>query len=126
MQSNGGTYNYRANLPTYYVMDDMWKEPGDNAKLPRFVYGNVNTISSRWLYSTNHLRLKSITLGYSLPSDILKKASISKCRLYASASNWLTFKKSGLYLDPETPINGQVTFETPPMKTIAFGVEFEF
>jgi len=126
MQTNGGTYNYRANIPTYYVMDDMWSAPGDNAKLPRFVYGNVNTLSSRWLYSTDHLRLKSITLGYTLPSNITNKAGIGKCRFYTSASNLLTFKKSDLYLDPETPISGQVTFQTPPMKTITFGVEFEF
>ncbi|GAB6008845.1 SusC/RagA family TonB-linked outer membrane protein [Dysgonomonas reticulitermitis] len=126
LQTNGGTYNYRAQLPSYYKIEDMWQKAGDNAKLPQFVYGNVNTVSSRWLYSTDHLRLKSVTLGYSLPTNILKKIGFGKARVYTSATNLLTFKKSGLYLDPETPINGQVTFETPPMKTVTFGIELEF
>lgn len=125
-QSNGGVYNYRSNLPSYYEINDMWKEEGDNAKLPRFTYGNVNTQSSRWLYSTDHLRLKSVTLGYSIPTQVLKKIGIGKTRVYASANNLLTFKKSDLYLDPETPINGLVTYETPPLKTFTFGIEVEF
>ncbi|SEA11467.1 TonB-linked outer membrane protein, SusC/RagA family [Porphyromonadaceae bacterium KH3R12] len=126
MQSNGGTYNYRSNIPSYYNINDMWKQPGDNAKLPAFVYGNVNTVSSRWLYSTNHLRLKNVTLGYSLPKQWLSNVGIGKVRAYVSGTNLLTFKKRDLYLDPETPINGQVTFQTPPLKTIACGIEIEF
>jgi len=126
MQTNGGGYCFTSNMPTYYVMKDMWKQPGDDAKLPKFQYGNANNNSSRWLYSTDHLRLKSITLGYSLPSQIINKAGIGKCRVYFSANNWLTLKNKDLYLDPETPINGLVVFQTPPLKTVTFGVEFEF
>jgi TonB-linked SusC/RagA family outer membrane protein len=126
LQSGGGTYNYRAQLPSYYKVEDMWQQPGDNAKLPRFVYGNAETPSSRWLYSTNHLRLKNITLGYTLPSSITKKIGVSKCRAYAAATNLLTLKKSDLYLDPEIPIDGFVVFQTPPMKTVTFGIEIEF
>jgi TonB-linked SusC/RagA family outer membrane protein len=125
-QSNGGTYNYNSQLPAYYKIADMWQNPGDNAKLPRFVYGQTNTVSSRWLYSTDHLRLKNVTLGYTLPSNLSKKAGIGKVRAYASAVNLLTFTKKGLYLDPETTIDGLVTFQTPPMKTITFGIELEF
>ncbi len=126
LQSNGGTYNYRSQLPSYYKIEDMWQNPGDNARLPRFVYGNVETPSSRWLFSTNHLRLKNVTLGYSLPTKVVKKVGLGKVRAYASAVNLLTFKKSDLYLDPETTIDGLVVFQTPPMKTITFGIELEF
>lgn len=34
LQSNGGTYNYVGNVPAYYKIEDTWKQPGDNAKLP--------------------------------------------------------------------------------------------
>ncbi|GHT25872.1 SusC/RagA family TonB-linked outer membrane protein [Bacteroidia bacterium] len=125
-QSNGGTYNYNSQLPAYYKVEDMWKKPGDNAKLPQFVYGQTYTPSSRWIYSTDHLRLKNVTLGYSVPSKVLKKAGIGKVRAYASAVNLLTFTKKGLYLDPETTIDGFVVFQTPPMKTVTFGLELEF
>ena len=49
LQSNGGTYNYVGNVPAYYKIEDTWKQPGDNAKLPLFAYGNKNTVSSRWM-----------------------------------------------------------------------------
>lgn len=126
LQTNGGTYNFRSQLPSYYKIEDMWQNPGDNAKLPRFVYGGTNTSSTRWLYSTDHLRLKSVTLGYSLPTNVLKKVGLGKVRVYTSATNLLTFKNSDLYLDPETTIDGIVVFQTPPMKTLTFGVELEF
>ena len=126
MQTNGGDNIFKANVPSYYKIENMWKQPGDNAELPQFVYGNVNTTSTRWLQSTDHLRLKNITLGYSLPKKVLNNIGISKLRAFASASNLFTFKSSGLYLDPETPIDGQVTFQTPPLKTVSFGVELEF
>ena len=59
LQSNGGTYNYVGNVPAYYKIEDTWKQPGDNAKLPLFAYGNKNTVSSRWMMPTDHLRLKN-------------------------------------------------------------------
>ena len=64
LQSNGGTYNYLGNVPAYYKIEDTWKKPGDNAKLPQFAYGNTNIASSRWLMSTDHLRIKNITFRF--------------------------------------------------------------
>jgi hypothetical protein len=43
-------------------MEDTWQKTGDNAKLPQFAYGNANKASSRWLMSTDHLRVKNMTL----------------------------------------------------------------
>lgn len=126
MQTDGGTYHYRTNIPSYYKTGDMWKKEGDNAKLPRFMYGNTGNSSSRWLFSTNHLRLKNITLGYTFPKKWLSKAGLNKIRVFASASNLLTLKKSGLYLDPETPISGIVLFQTPPMRTVTGGIAIDF
>lgn len=126
LQSNGGTYNYYGNVPAYYKIEDTWKQPGDNAKLPKFAYGSTNTQSSRWLMSTDHLRLKNLTLGFTLPSSLSKKAGINKLRAYVSGNNLLTWKSKDLYVDPETPIDGICYFETPALRTITFGIELGF
>ena len=104
----------------------MWQKEGDVAKLPQFAYGNVATTSSRWLLSTDHLRLKNLTLGFSLPETFAQKAGLSKVRAYMSANNLLTFKKKELDFDPEVPADGIATFETPALKTVTFGVQLSF
>ena len=126
IHSNGGTYHYNGNVPAYNKMEDMWQKEGDLAKLPQFAYGNQATTSSRWLLSTDHLRLKNLTLGFSLPETFAQKAGLSKVRAYMSANNLLTFKKKELDFDPEVPADGIATFETPALKTVTFGVQLSF
>ena len=126
IQSNGGTYHYYGNVPDYWKIEDMWQKPGDQAKLPQFAYGNAAVSSSRWMLSTDHLRLKNVTLGYTVPNNIARRAGLTKVRAYASANNLLTFKSKDLYVDPEVPANGIVTFETPALRTVTFGIEVGF
>lgn len=104
----------------------MWQKPGDHAKLPQFAYNNSETTSSRWIKSTNHVRLKNITLGYSLPKRIARSWGLNKLRAYTSANNLLTFKSKDLYVDPEVPVNGLVMFENPALRTVTFGLEIGF
>lgn len=106
----------------------MWKQPGDNAELPRFVYGNeyYTTQSSRWLMSTDHLRIKNLTVGITVPKNWIKGAGLSKLRAFFSANNLLTWKSDDLVVDPETPADGLCTFEAPALRTFTFGVEVGF
>lgn len=126
LQSNGGTYHFIGNIPAYYKIEDTWQKPGDNARLPQFAEGNKNIVSSRWLLSTDHLRVKNMTLGFTLPRNWSNKAGISKLRAYVSGNNLLTWKKKGLYVDPEVPADGFSTFETPALRTVTFGLEIGF
>jgi hypothetical protein len=133
--SGGGSMNYNGNLPSYWKLSDTWQKAGDKAKLPRFMYGRSTQPSSRWVLSTNHVRLKNITLGYNLPDKVLKTIGMSKVRVYASAVNLLTFKSSDMYIDPEIPVDpsstairsyGVATFQTPPLRTFTFGIDVAF
>ena len=126
LQSNGGTYHYLGNVPSYYEIDKTWQKPGDNAELPQFAYGNSNVPSSRWMMSTNHLRVKNLTLGFTVPSNVLAPLGISRLRAYLSGNNLLTWKSKDLYVDPETRPDGLVTFETPTLRTVTFGLEIGF
>ena len=63
--------------------------------------------SDAWIEDGSYLRLRSLQLGYTLPSDLTSKVSISKARLFISAQNLFTITNySGL--DPEIglPVQG--------------------
>lgn len=124
---NGTTniYSSKYNLPIYAM--DRWQEPGDQTDIPRFVYGEAAgpTNSSRYIHSTDHLRLKNLTIGYTLPVQWTSRALIEKARIYFSGSNLLTWAKWDQY-DPETPVNGEVFCEAPAMRTFNFGVQLTF
>jgi TonB-linked SusC/RagA family outer membrane protein len=124
---NGGSFTYNGAVPAYYKLSDMWTGPGDtNAKLPKFQYGSKRVLSSRWIMPTDYLRVKNLTIGFSLPSEYLHIVGLSKARAYFSASNLLTWKSKDLYVDPEMPVDGACTFETPALRTFTFGIELGF
>ena len=59
--------------PSVNVFYDAWYEQGDRASLPVVTKGNpiVNN-SSKYVYDNSHMKLKSISLGYSLPVEKYK------------------------------------------------------
>ena len=105
---------------------DRWQKPGDITDVPRYVSGQEfggYWHSSRFIHSTDHLRLKSFILGVSAPKSWLSAIGFSKARLYFSGTNLLTWAAYNQY-DPE--MTGVVTFNVPPLKTYAFGLELGF
>jgi TonB-linked SusC/RagA family outer membrane protein len=68
-----------------------------------------NVPSTAWVEDGSFMKLKNLTVGYTLPGDLLKKLLISKVRVYASSQNLFTITNySGL--DPEIGIqNGNAT-----------------
>jgi len=106
---------------------DRWQNPGDQAPFPKRMFGGGygNYTSSRWMHSTDHLRLKSLTLGYALPKKILNKAKIENTRLFVAGTNLWTLAAYKDY-DPETAIDGRVYYAIPALKGITFGIELGF
>ncbi|MBQ2912336.1 MAG: SusC/RagA family TonB-linked outer membrane protein, partial [Bacteroidales bacterium] len=98
---------------------------------------NMQT-SDRYLLDMSYLRLKNVTLGYSLPEKLLKKAYINKLRIYVSLENFLTFDNlNGLPIDVEE-VSGYSSFNSsnynssragvgaPAFKSASFGVQLTF
>ncbi|MBP8791414.1 MAG: hypothetical protein KBH01_08280, partial [Breznakibacter sp.] len=116
-----------ANIPVYYR--NRWKKPGDNAKYEVFIVDNEVNMndwsSTRRVHSTDHLRLKNLTVGMTLPKRWAEKANLTKARLFCSATNLWTLAAYDDY-DPEVPTSGTVYFELPALKTVTFGVELNF
>lgn len=112
-------------VPVYHDASKMWKNPGDVAELPRFVLGRpTDEWSNQHLMNSNHLRLKNVTLGYSLPKRWTSKIGMERIRFYGSAANLLTWKKKECVVDPEA--YATISFESPNLKTVTFGVDITF
>ncbi len=81
-----------------------------NASYPRLSYGgNSNNFrqSTYWLRNGSYLRLKTLEVGYSLPTSLVNKAHLNKVRIFFIGTNLLTFSGFKLW-DPELCIsNGE-------------------
>ncbi|MDR2233513.1 MAG: TonB-dependent receptor [Tannerella sp.] len=80
---------------------DRWQKEGDVTDMPRAVEADPSNnlrMSDRYVKDGSYLRLKNITLGYTVPS--LSDKYIDKLRLYVSCQNLYTFTKYDGY-DPE-------------------------
>ncbi len=65
--------------------------------------------SSAWIEDGSFLKLKNLTIGYTLPANLTRKASISRLRVYFSTQNLFTIT-SYTGLDPEIGLqNGNAT-----------------
>ena len=103
---------------------DRWQKPGDKTNVPRRIngYQYARYGSDRHVHTNNYLRLKSVSLSYSLPKQWVQKASLNNVRFFVSGSNLLTFQSYD-NVDPEQPIDGGVLFSFPAMKSVSFGLE---
>ncbi len=82
---------------------NRWKKEGDITDVPRAVRGdpNKNTIiSDRYIYDGSYLRLKNLTLGYTLPKAWVNYVKLSKVRAYVTGRNLFTITSYPFY-DPE-------------------------
>ncbi|WP_455638939.1 TonB-dependent receptor [Parabacteroides sp.] len=80
-------------------------------------------VSDFWLLDASYLRLKTVQIGYTLPGSILKKAGISRLRLYVTAENPCTWNKYREGWDPEINTEGNYY---PILATYTFGINLKF
>ncbi len=97
------------------VVLDAWTPTNTNTLQPRVSAGDTNRnvrVSDRYIEDGSFLRVKNITLGYSIPTSTLEgilNGTISKLRIYAQAQNAITFTNYRGY-DPEVPARNQNFF----------------
>lgn len=124
------------------VANGYWRGEGTSNSIPRPVRIGVHTgysydynvqTSTRYLEDASYLKLKTVTLGYTLPESIIKKIHINSLRVYVSADNLLTLTTYSGY-DPETSYSGSpgdsnygVDFGLQPvLRTFIFGLNLNF
>ncbi|WP_077402855.1 SusC/RagA family TonB-linked outer membrane protein [Cellulophaga omnivescoria] len=84
---------------------NMWTPDNPTSNIPFYIdrngrHPNYDGDTDLWVENGDYLRLKQVSLGYSLDKDMLMKNGISKLRLYFSAQNPLTITGYDGY-DPE-------------------------
>lgn len=111
----------------YEYFDHRWTKDNQAAKYPRATpspYANNNKASDFWMVNTSFLRLKTATIGYTVPKEITERLHIASVRVYATGQNMLTFSKIK-HVDPEMGYTNREN-AYPVMKTTTFGLDVTF
>lgn len=126
--SYGGLMNSLATAGRQLSADikNRWQQPGDVTDVPKLynAQNDYNQMSTRFLYDNNFMRLKALTLGYNLPSNLTKRANIGAARVYFQADNpWTIQSHKGI--DPEQNMGGTTDNRSYIMKTFSFGINLD-
>ena len=108
---------------------NYWKKPGDVGVNPKPVAGNTSNSNDwaidRWLEKGDYLRIKDVTLSYTLPQTLTKKIHINNLRFYVSGLNLYCFNDVNFW-DPEQGVTGITSGSYPITKSVVGGIEITF
>lgn len=107
------------------IWKDRWQSPEvpGNGWVPSINATTGALYDTRWMYSSDYIRIKNITLGYNLP----KIKGLDKARVYASAENVFIWHKYGGGWTPEAANNeGGDYGGYPQARTVTIGVNVSF
>ena len=138
LQGAAGNMIYNGNRSTLEAMSvaqnqltstlDRWRPDYHSTMMPRAVFSDPNKnnrVSDRFLEKGDYLRLKSITIGYTLPKHLTSKARMDEVRFSVSGQNLYTFTRyTGL--DPEVGGSGIDSNVYPLTRNFTFGINITF
>lgn len=107
---------------------DRWRGEGTSNSIPRAVYSDPNMNvrhSDRFIEDGSYLRLKNLTLGYTLPATLAQKVQLSTARLYLSCQNLFTLTRYSGF-DPEVGAGGVDLGTYPVTRTVSLGLNIQF
>ncbi|MDX1829984.1 MAG: TonB-dependent receptor [Lutibacter sp.] len=132
MLSDGDNANDNQRVDAF----NYWKNPGDTNVLPK-PNNNSNQVTDRFLQDGSYIRLKSLTVGYTIPQSYLSKTPIDSFRIYFQGQNLWTY--TPYYKgDPEVGIGSGETQTTvlipgefslysyPITQSYSFGIDIKF
>ncbi len=136
---------------------NAWSPSNTGSDIPKIYYSNAPEVygpsntdlrsynvndpmafrnSTRFLHDGSYVRLKTLTIGYTLPGDYCRKAGLRSARVFFSGQNLLTFTKYPGW-DPEVVGNlqsnaernlqqGRTSFDFPQVRSYTIGVNVGF
>jgi len=122
------------------MVEDRWRQPGDQTYMPKAIVVGGNypetadfrvTHSTNAIYNASYIKLKNVTISYSLPRSVTNQLNIGGLRLYVTGANLYTWTAWPWY-DPElafdpTDIYGNITVASyPGFRQFSTGVEVQF
>ncbi|MDF2189171.1 SusC/RagA family TonB-linked outer membrane protein [Paraflavitalea sp. CAU 1676] len=111
---------------------DIWKKPGDKATYAKYDIGTwrayYTSAQTFFLEKGGYFRVKSVNMGYNLPSNSLRSIGISRLRLFGTIDNLLMIQQSSKLPDAEAvspygEYNGG-GYPIPKKFTLGFEVNF--
>jgi TonB-linked SusC/RagA family outer membrane protein len=123
----------------YQHQMDYWTPDNTESYYPAPSNPGANNHNANWQPQTRYLlnmaymRIKNITLGYTIPAKWLQKAGVNRGRIFASGENLFTIDKLTMPIDPEIQQNSVEGFNDaksfgrtyPYFKTWSFGVQVD-
>ncbi len=110
---------------------NRWRQPGDITDIPRATEtdpNNNNRISSRFIEDGSYLRVKNLSLGYTLGPELATRLGVENAQIYITGENLLTFTNySGMdpevnYAGPSDLVLGTDFFTHPQVRTVSLGI----
>lgn len=141
---NGGGIYQSANAGWFdnQTVDQMdrWQQPGDITDVPQARLGYVNGTreSDRYLTDGSYMRIRNITLGYSLPQSILSRIKMNSARIFIGVQNLYTLTNyegwdpevnwTGVNRTTQTQniIQGYDFYTAPQARTYSIGINLTF
>ena len=121
-----GYFRYGSkNMPAFY---NYWTEENPTNDYPRPYLQRSTSYSSPTnglsIVDGSYWKVKTISLGYTLPKSLAAKLGMTRCRIYGTVSNPFIFTKNDLLkeVDPETGASDSF----PLYKQVVFGVNVSF
>ena len=107
-------------------VEGRWQKPGDITDIPKFTQDPSLTSYQNWAYTNttngytdaSFVRLKNLSLSYTMPSDLMRQLHLRTARLYFQAQNLFVITPYKYGLDPETQ-----GYLLPPLRQFVFGIQ---
>jgi TonB-linked SusC/RagA family outer membrane protein len=104
---------------------DAWTPANSSSSIPALTTSNgadEGRLSSYFVENGSYIKLRTLQLGYTLPTSLVKKLLLSKARIYLSGDNLWTIKSSSLTCsDPEN-----TAWNYPHTASFTFGIQVGF
>ncbi|MCR4958130.1 MAG: TonB-dependent receptor [Prevotella sp.] len=103
-----------------------WQKPGDVTDVPRVeIASYYASYMDRNLIDASYFAIKNITLGYTIPQNIIRKAGLQNVRVFTSVDNLCLFTHLD-GMDPQYSFSGGTDYDYVPNKTWTLGLEVKF
>lgn len=120
-------YNWDSNQVSTAL--NYWTTMGEVADNPKPIFNNSTNSSgfrnTRWMQRGDYLRLKDVTLSYTIPQKYTDKLNLGAVKVYGSGYNVYTFHDVDFW-DPERGVDGMGFGIYPMTKTFVFGLDVMF
>ncbi|MDE6528126.1 MAG: SusC/RagA family TonB-linked outer membrane protein, partial [Muribaculaceae bacterium] len=119
---------------------DFWTPTNTDATYPRLAVNGSDSQVNDWKYGSSkqilngaYARLKNVSIGYSLPDNLIRKIGMKKCRVFVSGENLWTISQNS-WIDPEVTdvgtnlsAGGANSYRSyPSLRYYGFGLDITF